>query len=241
MVACSGEQHRLSWRWGSVVVEDHDLAAERAMRALGAETPACLRILKQWRDLHTWATSTELFAQMRGRLGPERLLAPGALGTAHELCLLLTWERAWRGSSYTGGGHERMLSEHLQARALEPLRRHVEWWADRFGAGPAPNVEVELVRPGRSPRMTGGIDRFAVRAKASLGVGWVLNVWSRGLALVDGALVLDLVPSTTGLGARAVRWEAHPDGMARPVTAAARLGRSPDGAWRLRWDEPAVY
>jgi hypothetical protein len=229
----------VSWRRGNLVIEDHDLVAERALRALGAETPACLQLLKQWRELHSWATSTELFVQMRDRLGPERILAPGALAATNELALLLTWERAWRASSYLGGGHQQMLQEQLRARAREPLRRHVAWWAGQLGADHQPSVEVDLLRRGQPPRVTGGIDRFAVRANVALGVAWVLEVWARGLAVVDGALVLELAPSPTALRARAVRWEAAPDGMGRPVAAPALLARGPDGAWRLAWEAPA--
>ncbi len=233
VVDCSGGRHRVTWRRGKVVVEDHDLVAERAMRVLGAETPACLRILKQWRDLHRWATSTELFVQMRSRLGPERILAPGALGVPHELSLLLTWERAWRMSSYYGAGHERLLHEQLRDRAMDPVRRHVEVWAHRLGSAAPPSVDIEIIRPLQAPRLTGTIDALTARVTARLGVAWVLQVWARGLALVEDALVLELLPSPTALGARAVRWEADADGSARPVAALARLERGAEGRWQL--------
>jgi len=234
LVECSGERHRVSWRGGSLVVEDHDLTAERTMRALGGVTPDCLRLLKQWRDLNTWATSTELYVQMRTRLGAEHILAPGALGQRHELALLLTWERAWRMSSYYGEGHERLLSEQLSTRATEPLTRHLALWSARLGGLQAPSVEVKLRRPGQAPRMTGAIDRFSARVTAGLGVRWILEVWARGLAVVDDGFVLE-VTSASGL-ARAVRWEAQSDGGARPVVNAARLGRAGDGEWRLSWE-----
>jgi hypothetical protein len=236
LVECGGQRHRVSWRRGSLVVEDHDLAAERAMRALGAETPDCLRLVKQWRDLNHWATSTELFAQMRARLGDDRILAPGSLGRRHELALLLTWERAWRESSYYGTGHERLLAEQLRSRALEPLARHLSLWSGRLGSPQPPTVEVKLRRPGQAPRITGAIDRFSARVTAGLGVRWVLEVWARDLAVVDDGFVLEVGPSGSDLGARAVRWEAQPDGGARPVVAAARLGRDREGSWRLSWD-----
>lgn len=226
----------MSWRRGSLVTEDHDLAAERTMRALGAETPDCLRLLKQWRDLNSWATSTELFSQMRSRLGPEHILAPGALGQRHELALLLTWERAWRASSYYGEGHERLLLEQLRARATEPLTRHLSLWSSRFGGRQAPSVEVKLRRPGQAPRLTGTVDRFSARVTAGLGVRWVLEVWARDLAVVDDGFVLELAPSARGATARAVRWEAQGDGGARPVVVPARLGRDPEGSWRLTWE-----
>lgn len=236
LVECGGQRHRVSWRRGSLVVEDHDLTAERAMRALGAETPGCLRLLKQWRDLNSWATSTELFAQMRSRLGDERILAPGALGRRHQLALLLTWERAWRVSSYYGTGHERLLAEELRSRALEPLGRHVALWRARMGCSQAASVELKLRRPGEAPRVAGAIDRFSARMTAGLGVRWILEVWARGLAVVDDGFVLEVASSHAGAQVRAVRWEIQPDGGARPVVALARLGRDGEGSWRLSWD-----
>ena len=236
-MACSGAEHRVSWRRGRLVVEDHDLAAERTMRALGSETPTCLRILTQWRQLHTWATSTELFAQMRARLGDDQLLGPGPLAAPHELALLVTWERAWRMSSFYGQGHERLLQAHLQERALEPVRRHTAHWADRLGHPQAPRVEVRVLRPGQSARVVGTIDRYTARATAFLGVRWVLEVWARGLATVDDALVLELVPSARALRARALRWERGAAGEARPAVAGLSLGRRPDGSWARTWDD----
>ncbi|HEV2810533.1 MAG TPA: hypothetical protein VGV93_09095 [Acidimicrobiales bacterium] len=235
LVECSGERHRISWRGGSLVLEDHDLTAERTMRALGAETPDCLRLLKQWRDVNSWATSTELYVQMRARLGPERILAPGALGERHELALLLTWERAWRALSFHAPGHERLLADQLQARAAEPLTQHLSLWSQRLGCRQLPSIEVKLQRPGQTPRMVGAINRLTARLTVGLGVRWVLEVWARDLAVVDDGFVLEVTPGA-GPVARAIRWEPQSDGGARPVVGTARLGRSAGGEWRLAWD-----
>ncbi len=238
LVECSGERHRVSWRRGSLVVEDHDIEAERAMKALGAETPACLLLVKQWRELHSWATSPELYTQVLDRLGPGRILAPGALRGPSELSLLLTWERAWRMSAYYGTGHERLLARQLGDRAGPPLGAHVDHWRRRLDCDRTPSVEVKLARPGQAPRVVGSIDRFGARATATLGVRWALVVWARGLAVVDDGFVLELLPSSQALGARALRWEAQADGGARPVVAPARLGRDRQGTWRLTWIAP---
>ncbi len=236
-VACSGAEHRVSWRRGGLVIEDHDLVAERTMRALGAETPTCLRILTQWRQLHTWATSTELFAQMRARLGDEQLLGPGGLAGPHELGLLLTWERAWRMSSYYGEGHERLLQAHLQERALGPVRQHTAGWAEALGYRQSATVELKVLRPGQAPRVVGALDRYTARVTVGLGVRWLLEVWARGLAVVDDALVLELVPGHRGLRARAARWEWRDGGEARPAVATVSIGRRPDGSWARTWDD----
>ena len=50
-VACGPATHRLAWRQGAVVLLDHpDLAAERALVALGGPEPACLTRLGLWRQ-----------------------------------------------------------------------------------------------------------------------------------------------------------------------------------------------
>jgi hypothetical protein len=36
---------------------------------------------------------------------------------------------------------------------------------------------------------------------------------------------------------RAARWEAQAGGVSAPVAAPARLGRSPEGTWRLTWED----
>ena len=112
MVDCNGERHRVTWRRGKVVLEDHDLRAEEAMLAFGGKPFPCLGLLRRWRDMHTWAMSDELFRTMSARLGPEAVL-PGPLEPVLELGLMLTWERTWRRSSFYTD-YERLLREHLR-------------------------------------------------------------------------------------------------------------------------------
>ena len=56
-VVCGGQAHRLSWRRGKLVLEDHDLSGELALVALGGGSCACLDFLRVWaqgsRDLHS--------------------------------------------------------------------------------------------------------------------------------------------------------------------------------------------
>ncbi len=50
-VACGPARHQLVWRRGEVILVDHpDLAAERALVALGGPEPACLGRLGLWRE-----------------------------------------------------------------------------------------------------------------------------------------------------------------------------------------------
>jgi hypothetical protein len=49
-VDCGDERHRITWRRAKLVLEDHDVVAERALVALGAEPPLCLQTLDAWRQ-----------------------------------------------------------------------------------------------------------------------------------------------------------------------------------------------
>lgn len=48
---CGGQRHRIVWRRGKLVLEDHDLLAERSLMALGSEPPLCVEVLDAWRRL----------------------------------------------------------------------------------------------------------------------------------------------------------------------------------------------
>lgn len=236
MVDCNGERHRVTWRRGKVVLEDHDLTAETAMLAFGGAPCPCLGVLWRWRDMHTWAMSGQLFQTMSDRLGTERVLPP-ELKPVHELGLMLTWERRWRRSSYYTA-HERLLLEQLRSRALPPLRDHIGHWRKRSGARLVSSVDVEVLRPGRSPTLVGAMDPVRVRAVASVGVSWVLSVWARGLALVDGAFVLEAEDEVGGEDAvpvRAVRWEEHGGRSWAPRSAPARVVLGDDREPHLVW------
>ncbi len=241
LVDCNGESHRVTWRRGKVVLEDHDLSAETAMLAFGGKPFACLGVLRRWRDMHTWAMSGDLFRTMSARLGPEAVL-PGRLGPVHELGLMLTWERTWRRSSFMTD-YERLLLEQLRSRALPPLRQHLGLWRARSGARLLSSVEVEVLRPGRTPSLLGTMDRVRVRATAAIGVSWMLRVWARGLASVGDAFVLDVADGEwregTALDVLAVRWEEGRGGAWSPRALPARVIRDGSGEQHLAWGEPA--
>lgn len=48
-IDCGAERHRITWRGGKLILEDHDIAAEQALSALGATPPMCLQLLDAWR------------------------------------------------------------------------------------------------------------------------------------------------------------------------------------------------
>ncbi len=222
------------------MLEDHDLTAEAAMLAFGGKPFPCLGVLRRWRDMHTWAMSGELFDAMSRRLGPGIVL-PRELKPVHELGLMLTWERAWRRSSYYAD-YERLLHEQLRSRALPPLREHLGFWRKRSGARLLSSAEVRVLRPGQPPAISGTMDRVKVRATAALGVSWVLQVWGRGLALVGSAFVLEVideVPVDPALRVLAVRWEERAAGTWAPRAAPALVATGKEGEPSLVWADEA--
>ena len=48
-IDCGGQTHRITWRRGRLVLEDHDALAERALTSLGADPPVCIELLDAWR------------------------------------------------------------------------------------------------------------------------------------------------------------------------------------------------
>ncbi|MCA1692102.1 MAG: hypothetical protein LC733_07860, partial [Actinobacteria bacterium] len=99
------------------------------------------------------------------------------------------------------------------------------------------SVELRHVPAGQPATMEGRMDSVSVSAKATLSSDWIVHVWARGLAVVEGAFVLEV----TGPGERpgsvavqVVRWEGRQPGpgSVQPVSIAAEVARGEDG-WTL--------
>lgn len=59
---CGGQRHRIAWRRGKLVLEDHDLLAERSLIAFGSAPPLCVEVLDAWR----WMRGPELLQELLG-------------------------------------------------------------------------------------------------------------------------------------------------------------------------------
>ena len=64
-IDCGGEQHRITWRRGKLVLEDHDIVAERSLTALGAESCTCVEVLDAWREASESRPLSELLVTER--------------------------------------------------------------------------------------------------------------------------------------------------------------------------------
>ncbi|MDQ6728695.1 MAG: hypothetical protein M3066_21440 [Actinomycetota bacterium] len=239
-VDCGGEKHRVTWRRGKVVLEDHDLTAERAMLAFGGELCPCMRVLEMW--VNQFRMAPEQFLQLRGWLGPKNaFLAPEEFALVRRLGMILSWERSWRATFYFRDKQGQLLSDELKTRALPALREHVNAWKVRAGARVVSGCQVALVPSNQPVTLAGTTDGVAMKVAAQLRATWVVDVWARGIATVDGAFVmkLDRALSTDDLRVVAGRWEPTGSRTWATVTAPARLRRGPGAPdeWHLEWED----
>lgn len=237
VVDCDGDEHRVTWRRGKLVLEDHDLTAERTMAVFGGEPCVCMRVLEMWRQ--QFGMPPDAFNQMQSWLGDNAYLAPTDLALGRELAMIVGWERAWRQSAHLHRKQVRLLTDELHSHALRPLREHLNAWKRQAGARMVSSVEVTLATANDTPSVQGRVEGISMRAMAHLGGRWVVDVWARGVAVVDGAFVVEVTEAATSdeLEVRAVRWERHDGGSFAPVGAPALLERAPSG-WHLTWRDP---
>jgi hypothetical protein len=233
LVPCEGEQHRVTWQRGKVVLENHDLGSERALLVLGGQPSACLRALRLWRD--QFGLPPEQFATMQTWLGAQAVLAPEELALPRLLGMTLSWDRAWRRSSHLEK-HGRLIEAQLRERALTSFRHHLTAEKQRFRCRVISSADVRVVPAGEPLAVEGRMNRVSVSARAMVHTSWLVRVWPRQMAVVDGAFVVDVEDdSFTEPRVQAVRWEDQSDGTRAPVLALARVRRADDGAWHLTW------
>lgn len=107
-IDCGGQRHRITWRNGKLVLEDHDLLAERSLTALGSEPPVCLEVLDAWRRTRDADTVCEL-------LLAERRVTPAALAFRRRR------HKEW---IQTGGGRTPHLPAWTPSAVRAPLERN---------------------------------------------------------------------------------------------------------------------
>jgi hypothetical protein len=234
-VTCGGEPHRVVWRRGKVVLEDHDLAAERGMLAFGGELCPCMRVLEMW--VEQFRMPPDLFLQLRTWLGPNADLAPVEFELHRRLGMIMSWDRAWRATFHFRVKQAKMLEAELKDKALGPLREHLNTWKPRTGARVVSGCQVALVPSTEPAQLDGTMDRVAMKAVARLHGRWVVDVWARGIATVDDAFVVGLldVASVDDLQVLAARWEPASAGRWATVAEPAHVHRDGGGPWRLTW------
>lgn len=239
-VDCGGEKHRVTWRRGKVVLEDHDLNAEKGMMAFGGEMCPCMRVLEVW--VEQFRMPPDLFGAMPTWLGDHAFLLPTELALPRRMGFVQSWERAWRFESYLPTKQARLLTDELKDKALPALRQHLNAWKAKTGVRIIAGAQVVLIPSNEPPAVEGSTDRVTMRATAKLHGTWAVDVWPHGIAVVDDAFVVDLRTARTlnDLEVTAVRWEPNTSGGWSTVAGPARVWRDAGsgGEWRLTWERP---
>ena len=292
-VACGEETHRITWRRGKLILEQHDLLAERSLTALGSPPPPCIEILDAWRKIRGTEQLCDLLLRetplspedlawrrmcheqriehirMRPALHPyphlhpqaqkfqehedrraaeelevaQRVWAltllealPIALRRRLALSVLVNAARHWQIEAFRRE-REHHVEAALTGLAL-PLLEHsaLEW---RRNARPSPlvNAELWLRAPSEEPACTLWADSRGAHGALSLPLAWFTDVWARGLALVDGCFVLEIMQPRRRIGSLdvlALRWERRHHEFSRAVPASALAVRRGRG-WFLGW------
>ena len=258
-VHCGDDKHRLTWRDGELLADDHDVTGERALAALGGTLPYCVAVLDAWNDagadpylVSTWggqSVSSVLWSELgrRPRSGgnrnwldlqqrrivlrtlPEELYDRLALGIVAALS---------RGERHPGlGGLRRWqpgdLNGPVSARAVPLLHDSIASWRRRSEPSTPPIIECRIAEPDEGASVDGRVERRGGWVEAAVGPDWLVEVWGRGVALVDGCFVL-AAHAGEPVEAVAVRWEHAASGALEPVTGSALLEPGAKG-WRLHW------
>lgn len=293
-VPCGEEAHRITWRRGKLVLEDHDLLAERSLVALGSAPPLCLEILDAWRAIRgteqlcdlllrdeplspedlTWrreghelqleylrrpgvaTPALKRHPQFQTALEAEERRAKEALDLEKRVWALTLLEalpaglrqrlafsvliKFGRECQVEGFRHEQ--GNHVEAAlmelALPLLESSAREWRRNLRTHCSVDIELWLRQPGEEAACTLWADSRGTHGALSLPLAWFTDVWARGLALVDGCFVLEVMPlgrRRDSLDVLALRWERRQRELSRAAPTRALAVRRGAG-WRLAWE-----
>jgi hypothetical protein len=245
-IECASGPHHVSWQRGRLAVEDHDVAAELAVEALGGERPPCVVLYSTWRELCGSGTSTEALlapvtaglavgsSSSRRRAGAiERALGglPEPLRDVMALIALVRGERAAQGSDPPVPAQvHRLISAHVSTAMRRSLGA-----AQRAGGRTAVSARLTVVPLNDEPAVDIAGDRRGLRVALNLPARWLVEVAGRGAASIGDRFVLRLRPPS-GL---AVRWMVEGTEVV-PALVELRLSRAGETAWVVEDEEPAT-
>jgi hypothetical protein len=227
-VPCGKQPHRITWRRSKLVLDDHDVLAERSLVALGAEPPLCLQMLDAWGQ-------PVLAPGMLDRL----VLDDRALDPDELLLCRLRYERAVdvasQQSAFAGrlspavGGRVRAALKHRSEHMLE---REQRMWESALIESLPPELRrrralAGIVRLARIARSSEDgyrpleLPEFMLRSVAAPLVEHSVRRWRRNLKPYASVLVEARLPAPGGAGGlyRADRQQRR----ARDAHAPARM------------------
>ncbi len=143
-VDCGGARHTVRWRMGRVILEDHDVAAERALAALGGEPCPCLELLTAWRegvgraDTVRWLTAPVVPPSAEGLafVMAQAHVSATAVATASTLAGGRLGRRTGTSWSVTVGGGTRSLSRQQVMALVQERMRQQHLWQLLASTGP---------------------------------------------------------------------------------------------------------
>lgn len=224
-VRCDGHLHTISLTpSGAIVLHDHPDRAEveRAFAALGGEPCRCLQVMDAWRrknrsalpaDLRPAFDEARARAEKRSRRAIDPLTIPfvsRASARVTKLAKAALESCSYRRSKTRWAGGDHIVRVRIGQPGISGYGERV--WSSN----------------GKWP----GTDSYII---ATISLSWFTRVYRRGLAVVDGCFVLDVLSEdekgiTVLAGKQGRGFEVYP--------AQARI-TAKDGSLRLRWMKEA--
>ena len=278
-VSCRRELHRITWRRGKLVLEDHNLTPELALTALGGDRCECLEVLRAWGRLDLLPPLSEDFISLMlekpagdeldpplvGVEGPFelpdhpscQLAIPGRMPASRAAAIRTQLEDEWLRHILMG------LPSRLGFRmVLAAVMRMERRWTD-IPADDRLSIQLYLYRIVRAAVITsmeswrrvdpilpylidcwlafgerssieGRVDHERAEATVVVPLSWLVRVWSRGIAVVDGCFILDASGDLDDVAVQAVRWQRLTPFASEAITVSGRLLSTGEGAWTLR-------
>lgn len=98
--------------------------------------------------------------------------------------------------------------------------------------GPRTTFACWITEPGEAPSISGWAVSGGAGAAVTVSFDWLVSIWGRSLAVVDGAFVLEILDeSDSRIKARVVTWETN-RGTITPVVGAAVVAEDEHG-WHI--------
>ena len=135
-IDCSGARHRITWRRGKLVLEDHDILAEQSLAAFGGKPPMCLQVLEAWRAVRDSELLYELLAgdgtHARDMLAVRKATHEARVDRAHEMSTSLRDAR------------QRAPMSPLERHAAQQAKRKERRWATGLIRALPPTLRTAL-------------------------------------------------------------------------------------------------
>ena len=212
-VRCEDAEHRITWRRGCLVLEDHDAAADAVLIALGADRPACLEVQRSWRlgyiegvpptDRSAVVRTLSSLARWMSEDGDGPTHLPEPLRRLREASVLHTWGRGLRDTGDTVDVQRAFFERAVANRVRDLLRRSLR----PLGVDRDAELDVEV---GDHVEAEGRYEGTKAWARVRVPATWLTSVWVSELETWRGEVVLaaaDREPTAL----QVARWEPEGD------------------------------